>query len=103
MWVAGLELPPSFGNRHADRCCEVGRLRAFFWDVFFFSSPNDYISVYVGCGPLPVTVTTRIITFLVGDPYKPSFTNVTGRGPHPMYMCMFPSRRHVGLAQLWKK
>ena len=39
-----------------------------------------------GCGPLPVTVTTRIITFLVGNPYKPSFATVTGRGPHPRYV-----------------
>ena len=30
--------------------------------------------------PLTVTVTTRIITFLVGDPYKHSFTTVTVRG-----------------------
>ena len=29
---------------------------------------------------LPVTVTTRIITFLVGNPYEPSFATVTGRG-----------------------
>ena len=28
----------------------------------------------------PVTVTTRIITFLVGNPYKPSFATVTGLG-----------------------
>ena len=28
-------------------------------------------------------MTTRIITFLVGDPYKSSFTTVTVRGPHP--------------------
>ena len=35
--------------------------------------------------PLPVTVTTRIITFLVGDPYKPSFATVTGRGVDPTY------------------
>ena len=28
-------------------------------------------------------MTTRIITFLVGDPYKPSFPTVTGRGPYP--------------------
>ena len=34
--------------------------------------------------PHPVTVTTRIITFLVGDSYKPSFATVTGRGPHPI-------------------
>ena len=30
--------------------------------------------------PHPVTVTTRIITFLVGNPYKPSFATATGRG-----------------------
>ena len=41
--------------------------------------------IYLGCGPLPVTVTTRIITFLIGNPYKPSLTTVTGRGPHPRY------------------
>ena len=39
--------------------------------------------LYLWCGPLPVTVTTRIITFLFGDPYKSSFTTVTGRGPAP--------------------
>ena len=34
-----------------------------------------------GLSPLPVTVTTRIITFLVGDPYKPSFaTGILGGG-----------------------
>ena len=43
------------------------------------------IPVYIGCGPLTVTVTTRIITFLAGDSYKPSFATVTGRGPYPMY------------------
>ena len=41
--------------------------------------------IYFGCGPLPVTVTTRIIAYLVGDSYKPSFATVTGRGPHPRY------------------
>ena len=30
------------------------------------------INTYFGCGPLPVTVTTRIITCFVGDFYKPS-------------------------------
>ena len=44
-----------------------------------------YFKVYIGCGPLTVTVTTRIITFLVGDPYKPSFATVTGKGPPPRY------------------
>ena len=28
-------------------------------------------------------MTTKSITFLVGNPYKPLFTTVTGRGPHP--------------------
>ncbi len=43
---------------------------------------------YFGLSPLPVTVTTRIITFWVGDPgdpYKPSFATVTGRGDNPTY------------------
>ena len=33
--------------------------------------------------PCPVTVTTRTIIFLVGDPYKPSFATVTGQGGQP--------------------
>ena len=49
------------------------------------------IVLYVGLSPLPVTVTTRIITFLVGDPYKPPFATVTGRGDNPscMYIIYF--------------
>ena len=35
--------------------------------------------------PHAVTVTTRIIPFLVGNPYKPSFGTVTGRGDNPTY------------------
>ena len=35
---------------------------------------------YVGLSPLPVRVTTRIIVFLVGDPYKPSFPLLLGGG-----------------------
>ena len=42
-------------------------------------------NVSLGLSPLPVTVTTRVITFLVGDPYKPSFATVTGSGDNPMY------------------
>ena len=33
---------------------------------------------YVGTTPQPVTVTTRVIPFLVGNPYKPAFVTVTG-------------------------
>ncbi len=43
------------------------------------------IRVYLGTTPHPVTVTTRIITFLIGNPYKPSFATVTGKGDNPMY------------------
>ncbi len=47
--------------------------------------------VSVGCCPLPVTVTTRIITCLVGNPYKPSFATVTGWGVDPMYQFILNS------------
>ena len=33
--------------------------------------------------PFPVTMTTRIIPFLLGNPYKPLFVTVTGRWPYP--------------------
>ena len=37
--------------------------------------------IYLGLSPCPVTVTTTIIIFLVGDPYKPSFaTGILGGG-----------------------
>ena len=41
---------------------------------------KKYAYIYFGCGPLPITVTTRIITFLVVDSYKPSFATGTGMG-----------------------
>ncbi len=43
------------------------------WDT-----PFKYI--YIRLSPLPVRVTTRIITFLVGNPYKPSFPLLLGGG-----------------------
>ena len=48
-----------------------------------------YIYIYLRSTPHPVTVTTRIITFLVGNPYKPSFATVTGRGVDPIYVCIY--------------
>ena len=36
--------------------------------------------ICLGLPPLPVRVTTRIIVFLVGDPYKPSFPLLLGGG-----------------------
>ena len=41
---------------------------------FLFQVPeNAATHLYTRSTPHPVTVTTRIITFLVGNPYKPSF------------------------------
>ncbi len=42
-------------------------------------------SIYFRSTPHPVTVTTRIITCLVGNTYKPSFATVTGWGVDPRY------------------
>ena len=39
-----------------------------------------FVFIYFGLSPLPVRVTTRIITFLVGNPYKPSFPLLLGGG-----------------------
>ena len=48
------------------------------------------IPCILGCSLLPVTVTTWIVTFLVRDPCKPSFSTVTGRGQHiSIYMCIY--------------
>ena len=41
--------------------------------------------------PLPrMPVTTRIMTFLVWDPYKPSFATVIGRGGNPTHVIQIP-------------
>ena len=79
----------------------VGRFQAFFWNVhpdplgemiqfdeLYFSNEwheHQLEEVYFGCGPFPVTVTTRIIPFLGGNPCKPSFGTVSGWGVHPKY------------------
>ena len=41
---------------------------------------SSNVGLYFGYGPFPVTVTIRIITFLVGNPYKykPLFATLTG-------------------------
>ena len=43
------------------------------------------VRIYIRSTPHPLTVTTRIITFLVGNPYKASFATVTGWGVDPIY------------------
>ena len=39
----------------------------------------------ISIAPHPVTVTTKVIPFLVGNPDKPSFMTVTGWGKNPRY------------------
>ena len=55
--------------------------------------------VYIGYGPFPVTVTTRpgLLHFLVGNPYKPLCATVTGKGPHPRYICDYTTQLNGGL------
>ncbi len=55
----------------------------------------------LGLSPLPVTVTTRIITSLVGDPYKPSFATVTGRGDNPTCCTQYVTAYHLAWSA-WK-
>ena len=67
------------------------RLHSVFFGTFdpengsYRHQKLEQVCLYFGCGPLTVTVTTKIITFLMGNPYKPSFTTVTVRGPHPIF------------------
>ena len=45
---------------------------------------------FVGLSPCLVAVTTRVVRFLVGDPYKTSFATVTGRGDNPSDLLVYP-------------
>ena len=38
----------------------------------------------MGCSPYPETLTTELLSFLVGNPYKPSLANATGKGTIPI-------------------
>ena len=48
-------------------------------EIQFQLRQMNTVSVLLGVAP-PVSVTPRIITFLAGDSYEPSFTTVYGRG-----------------------
>ena len=48
-------------------------------NILFCSMLNHH-DKSLGLSPFPVIVTTRIITFLLGNPYKPSFPLLLGRG-----------------------
>ena len=54
----------------------------------------------LGLSPCPVTVTTRTIIFLVGDPYKPSFATgilgILGGGTIQLTtLKIFPKQNHI--------
>ena len=76
-------------NQFVDRLSHYlqGFIRHPMW-LFGISEPSTESILYLGLSPLPVTVTTRIVMFLVGDPYKPCFATVTGRGDNPNYICL---------------
>ena len=61
--------------------------RESFNPIEGFKKKNDngWEWLYIRSTPHPVTVTTKIITYLVGNPYKPSFATVTGWGVDPSY------------------
>ncbi len=52
--------------------------------------------------PPRMPVTTRTITFLVGDPYKPSFATVTGRGDNPIYTNTLKSLLRCWMIECWR-
>ena len=68
-------------------------------NIMVDQSVGQKLWLWLGCCPLPVTVTTRIITFLVENPYKPSFATVTGWGVDPSYDYETAMRLDV----LWQK
>ena len=59
--------------------------------MFFVATFLDNVYIYIRSTPHPVTVTTRSITFLVGNPYKPPFATVTGWGVDPTYIYIYAS------------
>ncbi len=66
---------------HFHRQGKVGSIISTVRLSGMLSDSSDQPAARVWKIPLPrIPVTTRIIIFLVGDPYKPSFASVTGRG-----------------------
>ena len=63
-------------SRNQPLLATVGGVTSYVW--IFFLRP-----LYIGLPPLPVRVTTRSITFLVGNPYKPSFPLSPWEGGQP--------------------
>ncbi len=54
-----------------------------------------YIYIDIGLSPFSVIVTTRIVSCLVGNPYKPSFATITGKGDNPIYIYILWRKHHL--------
>ena len=78
---------------------------AYSWGFLEYKFPTSWLRTnqsLVGFSPFSVTVTTRIIPFLVGNPYKPSCATVTGKGDQPI-MGLNRIRRFVNFLSRAKK
>ena len=63
---------------HCDRETVQFLIWIMIWQIHYM--------VFIGLSPCPVTVTTRIILFFVGDPEEKNiFTTITGRGNNPVF------------------
>ena len=89
-------------------CCFMVRIwpKLDFICIYYTCICTWYILGYPWLSPFPVAVTTRIIPFLVGNPYKPSFATVTGKGDNPryitnMYMYIHPWSLTFPMKNLW--
>ena len=94
---------PHLKNQHGPsgtRGFQIEACRAPKDDPFAARKLRIYELVYVGLSPLPVRVTTRIITFLVGNLYKPSFPLLLGGGT-TQGIWMFPPSFFAMTAGSW--
>ena len=57
-------------------------------------SPPKKNETFIGLSPFPVIVTTRIVSCLVGDSYKPSFATITGKGDNPRHSLQILFKGH---------
>ena len=73
------------------RSCKSFNLLVWRNAILLIKSIINEKLVDLGLSPLPVTVTTRIFTFLLGYPYKPSFATIARRGGQPKvdFMSLF--------------
>ena len=100
-WVSGFLCGPIRGRRSRKKHATLGRFVEGEGFSVFSRSQLVGGGVCFRSTPHPVTVTTRIIAFLVGNPYKPSFATVTGWGVDPMYVFFSLGCMVGGLLGAW--